>query len=126
MSPWLGIEPRPARLAPAGSRDLELVLADAYDAAIEIGRALGPGLEGLDDVDWIETTIETLPMLVLRAAISVPARRREQLDLAEGVAMRLRVAIEVLDGLGAIEGDTMRARACGIQARIRDARRCCI
>lgn len=126
MSGWLGIEPRPARVAPAGSRDLELVLADAYDAAIEIGRVLGPSLEGLEDVDWIETTIEILPMLILRAAISVPARRREQLDLAEGTAMRLRVAIEVLDGLGALEGGTIRARACGLQARIRDARRCCI
>jgi hypothetical protein len=125
VSAWLGLEPRPARVAPAGARDLELVLADAYDAAIEIGRALGPGLEGLEDVEWIETTIETLPMLVLRAATSVPARRREHLDVAEGVAMRLRVAIEVLDGLGVIEGATVRARACGIQARLRDARRSC-
>lgn len=111
--------PRPAERH--GER--ELVLADAYDASLEVARELAPSLRGVDDVAWIERTIETLPMALLGAATG--RSQRAHLEQAEVLAVRLRVAIEVLDGLGALgtHPTRIRARACGIQARLRDVSR---
>lgn len=108
--------------------DLELVIADAYDASIELEKELAPGVHALDDRDgervaWIGLALSSLPVAILAAA-SAREARGHHLDRAIRFATSIRIAIEILDATRSLPGDPVRARArtVGILARLRDAR----